>query len=104
METRRTTTYRLHIKGNQLESKDLFSASDAYVLVEQIDYHGASTVVGKTEQIKNSNHPQYKKSFVIHHRLGEQQLLRFSFFDGDTFTDSDLIGLVTVNLDDALKS
>ena len=80
----------LFVSGRNLKKMDILSESDPKCAVyEQV--HGSWKKLEKTEKIKNTKDPDFKKPVEMNYYFEKTQRLKFVFEDGDD-GDNDKIG------------
>jgi len=80
----------LYVQGTSLKNKDLASKSDPICTLHIKDRQtgGRWLELGRTEMIKNSLNPVFKKTFEIPFYFEEKQELKFTLYDVDNATQS----------------
>ncbi|KAK4350126.1 hypothetical protein RND71_029439 [Anisodus tanguticus] len=85
------TTVELRLRCSELESKDLFSKSDPFLVVSKITESGIVVPICKTEVIKNDHSPIWKAVFLNIQQIGSKEnplIIECSDFGGLYFKNS----------------
>ena len=92
----------LSLKGINLRSKDTFSKSDPYVIVE-CQMKGEKFPLGKTETIKNNCDPEWSTNIHMEFIFQINQELTFTVMDHDSVKD-DILGIGKCSLGSIVSS
>src|SRR5271170_3437779 len=77
----------LKLSCKDLESKDILSKSDPFVVVEMRSQSTADpqfVEMGRTETQKNNSNPEFQKTIEFPYCLHDNQELKFSVYDSDS--------------------
>jgi len=95
------TQVELSIRCEDLLDEDLTSKSDP-TCVLFMQNSGSWQEVGRTEQIKDTQHPRWQTKFVLDYRFEERQLLKLAVYDIDSdnlqLEDHDFLGKTECSL------
>ncbi|XP_022735911.1 protein BONZAI 1-like isoform X3 [Durio zibethinus] len=98
------TTAEITLRCLDLESKDLFSKSDPFLVISKLVESGISIPVCKTEVIKNDLNPTWKPVFLnLQHVGSKDSPLVIECFNFNSNGKHDLIGKVQKTLADLEK-
>ncbi|XP_022771115.1 protein BONZAI 2-like isoform X2 [Durio zibethinus] len=98
------TTVEMMLRCLDLESKDIFSKSDPFLVISKIVESGISIPVCKTEVLKNDLNPIWKPVFLNIQQVGSKDSpLVIECFDFNGNGKHDLIGKVQKSLADLEK-
>ncbi|XVF54789.1 hypothetical protein PTKIN_Ptkin05aG0209800 [Pterospermum kingtungense] len=98
------TTAEMTLSCLDLESKDLFSKSDPFLVISTIVESGISIPVCKTEVLKNDLNPMWKPVFLNIQQVGSKDSpLLIECFNFNNNNKHDLIGKVQKSLADLEK-
>ncbi|XWS51511.1 hypothetical protein CRYUN_Cryun12cG0182100 [Craigia yunnanensis] len=98
------TTAEMTLKCLDLESKDLFSKSDPFLVISKLVESGIPIPVCKTEVLKNDLNPTWKPVFLNIQQVGSKDNpLVIECFDFNSNGKHDLIGKVQKSLADLEK-
>ncbi|KAL4361163.1 hypothetical protein GQ457_04G035910 [Hibiscus cannabinus] len=98
------TTTEMTLKCLNLESKDLFSKSDPFLVISKVVESGISIPVCKTEVLKNDLNPIWKPVFLNIEQIGSKDSpLVIECFDFNSNGKHELIGKVQKTLADLEK-
>ncbi|XVF49510.1 hypothetical protein PTKIN_Ptkin04bG0018500 [Pterospermum kingtungense] len=98
------TTAEMTLKCLDLESKDLFSKSDPFLVISKLVESGSSIPVCKTEVIKNDLNPTWKPVFLNIQQVGSKDSpLVIECFNFNSNGKHDLLGKVQKSLVDLEK-
>ncbi|XP_022730554.1 protein BONZAI 1-like isoform X2 [Durio zibethinus] len=98
------TTVEMTLKCLDLESKDLFSKSDPFLVISKLVESGISIPVCKTEVLKNDLNPTWKPVFLNIQQVGSKDSpLVIECFNFNSNGKHDLIGKVQKSLVDLEK-
>ncbi|GMI67326.1 hypothetical protein like AT5G61910 [Hibiscus trionum] len=98
------TTAEMTLKCLNLESKDLFSKSDPFLVISKVVESGISIPVCKTEVLKNDLNPTWKPVFLNIEQIGSKDSpLVIECFDFNSNGKHELIGKVQKSLADLEK-
>ena len=87
-----------HVSCRKLKNLDTFSKSDPEVHVFLWDERRKSWIFfAKTEQIRDSLNPDFKKAFTLNYSFEKLQKLRFLVLDVDV-TESEEIGYIETTM------
>lgn len=93
------STVTLNMSATGLKSKDSFSKSDPYVVVEIVNKNSPDTTpkkLGQTSTIKNTSDPEWQENIEFSYCFENGQELIFSVYDFDSKSKSQVIGTVVV--------
>ncbi|KAL2554837.1 DCD (Development and Cell Death) domain protein [Forsythia ovata] len=98
------TTTELILRCSDLESKDLFSKSDPFLVISKLTETGVAVPICKTEVLKNDHSPKWKPIFLNIQLVGSKDSpLTIECFDFNSNGKHDLIGKVQKSLADLEK-
>ncbi|XP_021285559.1 protein BONZAI 1 isoform X2 [Herrania umbratica] len=98
------TTAEMVLRCSDLESKDLFSKSDPFLVISKLVESGISIPVCKTEVLKNDLNPTWKPVFLNIQQVGSKDSpLVIECFNFNSNGKHDLIGKVQKSLADLEK-
>ncbi|KAK9009230.1 hypothetical protein V6N11_035775 [Hibiscus sabdariffa] len=98
------TTAEITLSCLDLESKDLFSKSDPFLVISKLVESGISSPVCKTEVLKNDHNPTWKPVFLNIQQVGSKDSpLVIECFNFNSNGKHDLIGKVQKSLEDLEK-
>ncbi|XP_039005230.1 protein BONZAI 1-like isoform X2 [Hibiscus syriacus] len=98
------TTAEMTLKCLNLESKDLFSKCDPFLVISKVVESGISIPVCKTEVLKNDLNPTWKPVFLNIQQIGSKDSpLVIECFDFNSNGKHELIGKVQKSLADLEK-
>ncbi|XVF08595.1 hypothetical protein REPUB_Repub07fG0016600 [Reevesia pubescens] len=98
------TTAEMTLRCLDLESKDLFSKSDPFLVISKVVETGISIPVCKTEVLKNDLNPTWKPVFLNIQQVGSKDSpLVIECFNFNSNGKHDLIGKVQKSLSDLEK-
>ncbi|KAK4488924.1 hypothetical protein RD792_004714 [Penstemon davidsonii] len=87
------TTAELTFRCSDLESKDLFSKSDPFLVISKITESGISVPICKTEVLKNDHNPTWKQTFLSIQQVGSKDSpLTIECFNFNSNGKHDLLG------------
>ncbi|KAL0397200.1 UNVERIFIED_CONTAM: protein BONZAI 1 [Sesamum calycinum] len=75
------TTAEMILRCSDLESKDLFSKSDPFLVISKITESGILVPICKTEVLKNDHNPKWKQIFLSIQQVGSKVLKSQLFVD-----------------------
>ncbi|CAH8573025.1 unnamed protein product [Dicrocoelium dendriticum] len=96
----------LDISGQTLDKKDLFGTSDPFLAFYRINEDGSRTVVYRTEEIKNTLNPNWKRIIIPTRVLVNGDIHRplvISCLDWNRSGRESLIGEATTTLDELVR-
>lgn len=88
----------LRVSLRELWNRDVFSKTDAKVIVSTKDESGKWVKLGQTEEVPNSLNPDFKQVFVMEFIFERKQFVRFDVEDVDMKLANDYIGYVELQL------
>ncbi|KAJ7945613.1 Protein BONZAI like [Quillaja saponaria] len=95
------TTTEIILRGSDLESRDLFSKSDPFLVISKVVEGGAQIPVCKTEVVKNDLKPIWKPLFLNIQQVGSKDSpLIIECFNFNSNGNHDLMGKVQKSLAD----
>ncbi|CAI9780048.1 unnamed protein product [Fraxinus pennsylvanica] len=98
------TTAELILRCSDLESKDLFSKSDPFLVISKLTEAGTAVPICKTEVLKNDHRPKWKPIFLNIQQVGSKDSpLIIECFDFNSNGKHDLLGKVQKSLADLEK-
>ncbi|GAV60204.1 C2 domain-containing protein/Copine domain-containing protein [Cephalotus follicularis] len=98
------TTTEMILRCSELESKDLFSKSDPFLVISKVVESGTPIPVCKTEVIKNDHKPTWKPVYLNIQQVGSKDSpLIIECFNFNSNGKHDLIGKVQKSLADLEK-
>ncbi|CAA2935223.1 protein BONZAI 1-like [Olea europaea var. sylvestris] len=98
------TTAELILRCSDLESKDLFSKSDPFLVISKLTETGIAVPICKTEVLKNDRSPKWKSIFLNIQQIGSKDSpIIIECFDFNSNGKHDLIGKVQKSLADLEK-
>ncbi|KAJ8536117.1 hypothetical protein K7X08_034518 [Anisodus acutangulus] len=98
------TTVELRLRCSELESKDLFSKSDPFLVVSKITESGIVVPICKTEVIKNDHSPIWKAVFLNIQQIGSKENpLIIECYDFNSNGKHSLLGKIQKSLLDLEK-
>ncbi|MCD7457860.1 Protein BONZAI 1 [Datura stramonium] len=98
------TTVELRLRCSELESKDLFSKSDPFLVVSKTTESGIVVPICKTEVIKNDHSPNWKPVFLNIQQIGSKENpLIIECYDFNSNGNHSLIGKIQKSLLDLEK-
>ncbi|CAA3008838.1 BONZAI 1 [Olea europaea subsp. europaea] len=98
------TTAELILRCSDLESKDLFSKSDPFLVISKLTDTGIAVPICKTEVLKNDHIPKWKPIILNIQRVGSKDSpLIIECFDFNSNGKHDLLGKVQKSLADLEK-
>ncbi|XP_055825308.1 protein BONZAI 1-like [Solanum dulcamara] len=98
------TTVELKLRCSELESKDLFSKSDPFLVVSKTTESGIVVPICKTEVIKNDHSPNWKSVFLNIQQIGSKENpLIIECYDFNSNGKHNLIGKIQKSLLDLEK-
>ncbi|KAL0464035.1 UNVERIFIED_CONTAM: protein BONZAI 1 [Sesamum latifolium] len=93
------TTAELILRCSDLESKDLFSKSDPFLVISKITESGILVPICKTEVLKNDHNPKWKQIFLSIQQVGSKDSpLTIECFNFNSNGKHDLLGKVQKSL------
>ncbi|KAI3455153.1 hypothetical protein Pfo_011816 [Paulownia fortunei] len=93
------TTAELMLRCSNLESKDLFSKSDPFLVISKITESGISVPICKTEVLKNDHSPKWQKILLSIQQVGSKDSpLTIECFNFNGNGKHDLLGKVEKSL------
>jgi len=100
------TTVHVVMSCNHLDKKDTFGKSDPYMTISRILPDGTTSLVHKTEVIKNTLDPTWREFYLPLSRLSGGDLnapLLFQCFDWDRVGSHDFIGECRMSVQDIIN-
>ncbi|KAL3375179.1 hypothetical protein AABB24_006592 [Solanum stoloniferum] len=98
------TTVELKLRCSELESKDLFSKSDPFLVVSKTTESGIVVPICKTEVMKNDHSPTWKPVFLKIQQIGSKENpLIIECYDFNSNGKHSLIGKIQTSLLDLEK-
>ncbi|XP_060205368.1 protein BONZAI 1-like isoform X2 [Lycium barbarum] len=98
------TTVELRLRCSELESKDLFSKSDPFLVVSKATESGIVVPICKTEVIKNDHSPNWKPVFLNIQQIGSKENpLIIECYDFNSNGKHSLLGKIQKSLLDLEK-
>ncbi|CAN4088675.1 unnamed protein product [Withania somnifera] len=98
------TTVELRLRCSELESKDLFSKSDPFLMVSKTTESGIVVPICKTEVMKNDHSPSWKPLFLNIQQVGSKETpLIIECYDFNSNGKHILIGKIQKSLLDLEK-
>ncbi|KAK6795653.1 hypothetical protein RDI58_009107 [Solanum bulbocastanum] len=98
------TTVELKLRCSELESKDLFSKSDPFLVVSKTTESGIVVPICKTEVMKNDHSPSWKPVFLKIQQIGSKENpLIIECYDFNSNGKHSLIGKIQKSLLDLEK-
>ncbi|XP_009780574.1 protein BONZAI 1-like [Nicotiana sylvestris] len=98
------TTIELRLRCSELESKDLFSKSDPFLVVSKATESGIVVPICKTEVIKNDHSPIWKSVFLNIQQIGSKDSpLTIECYDFNSNGKHSLLGKIHKSLSDLEK-
>ncbi|XP_047940631.1 protein BONZAI 1-like isoform X3 [Salvia hispanica] len=95
------TTVELILRCSDLESKDLFSKSDPFLVISKATEHGILVPICKTEALENDHEPTWKPIFLSIQQVGSKDSpLLIECFDFNSNGKHALLGKVQKSLAD----
>lgn len=91
------------LSGTTIPTADSNSKADAFVTVFSKTGTAAEVELGRTETLKDQDNPIWNKVFWVDWKKGTGQKLRFVVKDYDTLSRSDVLGEVTVDVDEYVE-
>ncbi|XP_071903373.1 protein BONZAI 1-like isoform X1 [Coffea arabica] len=93
------TTTELVLRCSDLESKDLFSKSDPFLIISKVTESGVAVPICKTEVLKNDHSPRWKPVFLSIQQAGSKDSpLIIECFNFNGNGKHDLLGKVQKSL------
>ncbi|KAL3818472.1 hypothetical protein ACJIZ3_004377 [Penstemon smallii] len=93
------TTTELILRCSDLESKDLFSKSDPFLVISKITESGISVPICKTEVLKNDHNPRWTQILLSIQQVGSKDSpLTIECFNFNSNGKHDLLGKVQKTL------
>ncbi|KAL0425201.1 UNVERIFIED_CONTAM: protein BONZAI 2 [Sesamum radiatum] len=93
------TTAEMILRCSDLESKDLFSKSDPFLVISKITESGILVPICKTEVLKNDHNPKWKQIFLSIQQVGSKDSpLTIECFNFNSNGKHDLLGKVQKSL------
>ncbi|KZV46470.1 protein BONZAI 1 [Dorcoceras hygrometricum] len=93
------TTTELKLRCSDLESKDLFSKSDPFLVLSKITESGVAVPICKTEVLYNDHNPKWKPIFLSIQQVGSKDSpLTIECFNYNSNGKHDLLGKVQKSL------
>lgn len=88
------------VEALNLRSRDFYGNSDAFVKVEL----GSQTISDRSHFVPNQFSPVFGKRFQLNGVIPQNNLLKISAYDRDSFSWNDLIGSTTIDIEDRVKT
>ncbi|RDD40595.1 Copine-8 [Trichoplax sp. H2] len=91
----------IEFRGKHLDKKDLFGKSDPFLVIHRMNADGSYVAVHKTEIIKNTLNPSWKKFTISAKKLCNADYtrsLKIECYDWDSDGSHDLIGICYIVL------
>ncbi|KAH6829434.1 Calcium-dependent phospholipid-binding Copine family protein [Perilla frutescens var. hirtella] len=93
------TTVELILKCSDMESKDLFSKSDPFLVISKPTENGMLDPIWKTDVLRNDHDPRWKPIFLSIQRVGNKDTPLFiECFNFNSNGKHDLLGKVQISL------